>query len=563
MITKAAIYARVSTDEQAAKGYSLPTQLEACRKYAKEKGMVVVGEFSDDVSGAELNRPKLDEMRELIQRDSIRAVVVYDLDRLSRKAIHQLLLEEEFAKRGAQVHYVLGQYDNTPEGRLQKQLKGAIAEYEREKIRERSVRGKRGKAKAGFYIANGAPPYGYRRVEQDSRVVLVIEKREGKIVRLIFHWYVYGDESGYPLSFYKIAEKLTAMGIPSPGMMRGHYQKKSAPEHWRGSAVQYIVRSETYAGVWHFSRYQWSGKKSIVRPRSEWIPVKVPAIIDNELWNAAQKRASENHHRTHPSTKRQYLMQARLQCAHCGSAYTGSTSVFRGGKDVYSYYKCNGQSKENSRHWHDKKCTARQVRADVVDARAWEWLQTIFEQPEKVLADLRVKQAEQQHTHRLLADRIEIIDTELAGCRKKLANMIDLCTNTAVSDETKAVFEEKEAEINRQIAKLQDERATLAATFEQVVITDKTIQTIEKVAADVKLAFPNATFEEKRALIEMLDVRGMIQQVDKRKSLLEITCVLDDKATRMIEGFYQNRGKKGKMNLQQSSEGSSPFQPLA
>ena len=59
--------------------------------------------------------------------------------------------------------------------------------------------------------------------------MLVIEEREGKIIRLIFHWYVYGDENGYPHSFYKIAEKLTAMGIPSPGMTRGHYQKKSAP----------------------------------------------------------------------------------------------------------------------------------------------------------------------------------------------------------------------------------------------------------------------------------------------------------------------------------------------
>jgi site-specific DNA recombinase len=291
------------------------------------------------------------------------------------------------------------------------------------------------------------PVTGYRRAEKEGRVVLVIESREGKIVRLIYHWYVYGDERARPLSFYKISEKLTAMGIPSPGMARGNYRKKSAPEHWRSSAVQYIVRSETYAGQWYFSRYQWSSKKRNLRPRAEWIPVKISAIIDRELWNAAQKRANENHHRTRSDTKHQYLMQARLQCANCGSAYTGSTSVFRGGKDVYSYYKCNGWNKQNSNHWHDKRCNARQVRADVVDARVWEWLQTIFEHPDKVLAGLRVKQAEQQQTHRLLSDRIEIIDTELVGCRKKLANMIDLCTNTAVSDETKAVFEEKEAQI--------------------------------------------------------------------------------------------------------------------
>jgi site-specific DNA recombinase len=108
MTTKSVIYARVSTDEQAAKGYSLPTQIEACRKYAQEKGFQIVGEFADDITGVKLDRPKLDEMRELIARDSVKAVIVYDLDRLSRKAIHQFLLEEEFVKRGAEVHYVLG-----------------------------------------------------------------------------------------------------------------------------------------------------------------------------------------------------------------------------------------------------------------------------------------------------------------------------------------------------------------------------------------------------------------------------------------------------------------------
>ncbi len=87
----------------------LPTQLEACNKYAHEKGCDVIGEFSDDISGAKLDRPGLDKLREMLQSESIDAVIVYDIDRLSRKVAHQVILEEEFAKRGAQVQYVLGQ----------------------------------------------------------------------------------------------------------------------------------------------------------------------------------------------------------------------------------------------------------------------------------------------------------------------------------------------------------------------------------------------------------------------------------------------------------------------
>jgi site-specific DNA recombinase len=85
MITKnAAIYCRVSTDEQT-KGYSLATQIEACRQFAAQKGYRVTAEFSDDYTGAALDRPELNELRELIANDSLEAVIVYDLDRLAPK----------------------------------------------------------------------------------------------------------------------------------------------------------------------------------------------------------------------------------------------------------------------------------------------------------------------------------------------------------------------------------------------------------------------------------------------------------------------------------------------
>jgi len=139
MTKQVAIYARVSTDEQA-KGYSLQTQLEACQNYARERGYTVTETFADDYTGAVMDRPALNKLRDLIALETIEAVIVYDVDRLARKSAYQVLIEEEFKRAGVLIEFVMGQYDDSDEGRLQKQIKGVIAEYEKAKILERSKR---------------------------------------------------------------------------------------------------------------------------------------------------------------------------------------------------------------------------------------------------------------------------------------------------------------------------------------------------------------------------------------------------------------------------------------
>ena len=130
MTKRAVIYARVSTDEQT-KGYSLPTQLEACRKYAAERGYEISAEFRDDHTGASLDRPGLNQLREFVAAASIEVMVVYDVDRLARKSVYQMLIEEEMNRQGVTVEYVNGQYADTDEGRLQKQSRRALRNMKR------------------------------------------------------------------------------------------------------------------------------------------------------------------------------------------------------------------------------------------------------------------------------------------------------------------------------------------------------------------------------------------------------------------------------------------------
>lgn len=105
---KAMIYARTATRKKTRHGNSIRAQTDACRKYAKENGFVVVDVFTDaGFSGIKLDRPALNKMRRLIARDSIDAVIVLDPSRLTRSVTENITLEREFAKRGTRVECVL------------------------------------------------------------------------------------------------------------------------------------------------------------------------------------------------------------------------------------------------------------------------------------------------------------------------------------------------------------------------------------------------------------------------------------------------------------------------
>ena len=121
-----AIYARVSTQQQAEHGYSLETQVEACRKKALELGATSIKVYRDSgFSGAYLERPALDDLRDAVAQKLHDCIVIYDIDRLSRDTMHLLLLTEEMEKN-AQLVYVNSEYSRTPEGQLFSKFVGVL-----------------------------------------------------------------------------------------------------------------------------------------------------------------------------------------------------------------------------------------------------------------------------------------------------------------------------------------------------------------------------------------------------------------------------------------------------
>lgn len=336
-----AIYCRVSTDAQAEQGYSIADQIRSCHAHATKLGLVTTAEseyIDDGYSGEYLDRPALDRLRDALQDKRVKNVIIYDPDRLSRNLTNQLLVADEIEKAGAKLYFVTGDYDASPEGRLFFSIRGAISAFEKAKIRERTLRGKRSKALSGKLVFND-DIYGY--VYDEEKSMYTINQQEAEIVKLIFNLYTsrnYGVNSLY--------SELKAMGIVN---------RKGKPFH--ASTLSSMLSNETYSGTkWSFTIYNKSigqkKRKRTLRDESEWIPISVPAIVDKEIWDKAAECRRLNKVSAKRNTKTNYLLSGIIRCSACGYAMHGVN--YRRGNKEYPYYVCTAYVNNNK--CQNRKC---------------------------------------------------------------------------------------------------------------------------------------------------------------------------------------------------------------
>jgi site-specific DNA recombinase len=357
---------RVSTDEQAEKGYSLSHQRARCRERAIELGASKVQEYADEgVSGSLLDRPGLAALRRAVRAKAIDLVVVYDPDRLARRLAYQLLITDEIEASGAKLEFVNFEWRNTPEGQLFYALRGAVAQYEKEKIRERTMAGRRQKAKEGK-MPNAYCPYGYR---YDAKTHgLVIDETEAAVVRRIFNLLVH---EGFGIN--GIAAYLTRARVPT---------RRGLPA-WHRVVVRQILRNPVYYGTFYANRMDCEGvglnrhlpagqKRPVrIRPREDWIPISVPPIIDGELWRRAQEAMQEASRRMHTHPRSDYLLSGLLTCGVCGQPMCGCRRNNWG--ETVRTYTCR-------RSWAGAKTPGcnRYVPAEPLEAAVWarvtEWV---------------------------------------------------------------------------------------------------------------------------------------------------------------------------------------------
>lgn len=496
-MTTALIYARVSSQEQG-QGWSIATQLEACREYAIREGYTVAAEHSDMETGASVDRAGFQAIMAAIRRGDADALIVYHSDRLHRDLVHALTTRRELKQLGIELHTVRrGRAGTTPEAEFTDSIDDLISEYERMKIRERTNRGRRGKALGGQMIGNGPAPYGYVYVGEGRQRHLEIDERHAPTVRQIFQWYAYGDASG-PVSVHEIARRLTGVPTPSERQDDNRWRRKRAPGIWAAAHLYPILRNTTYSGQFHAFRIRRDGTKHRIRPESEHIIVPTPAIIDAATWAATQKRLDTGRQQSTRQAKHPYLVGRRVRCA-CGMGAHGRASGERG-ETRRLWYVCNGRIRGT--------VTACAVdlswtRAETVDAAVWGYVAGAISSDEAIAEAFAAGRSDPGD-----AARAERADLERR--REKLERQRALLLDVLLSEEiSRAEWRRRSQPIDEQIAALTQQIATLPPPPD--ALPDDTEGAVRELAARLRPTLGALTFAARRQIIEALDVWVTLQ----------------------------------------------------
>jgi len=501
----AAIYVRVSTDEQAQKGFSLAEQEAACRERAREIGASQVTVFADPgFSGELLDRPGLTALREAVRSGRVDCIVVRDADRLSRRLAHQLLLVQEFEKHNVRLEFLDFSWKDSPEGRLFYAVRGAIAEYEKEKIRERSMRGRLQKARQG-----GIPVlfdvYGY--VYRPETGEVEVYEDEARVVRNLFQWFVQED-----LSPYALAKRLNEQGVPT----------RRGARTWHENVVRRLLANPVYIGTWYYNRRDCAGRnlnRHLPRdqrvglrpkPAEEWVPIPVPAIVDRWIWERAQQKLERARRLWAGKPRNRTLLAGLLVCADCGKPMHGAW--MHADRTNVPAYTCRAiHAGITSGCLPQKK-----VRADWVNSAVWGVVESCLKDPDAVIRKMR-----ELDTASGSLDELAAAQRALHTVERSRANVLEALSSGLL---------ELDARTKGKLQELKRRRETLLARIEKLKAGIRTgsqfSQRIEewKHLAQVTLRrLDQLSLDEKRALVravvERVEVQGRGSAVTLRVHL--------------------------------------------
>ena len=412
------LYARVSTERQHERG-TIGSQLEALRAAADADGHEVIEEFIDNgYSGARLDRPALDRLRDAAEAGVLDGVLCLCVDRLARAYAYQVLILEELERLKVTVRFLEGPSpSDDPQATLLIQMQGVIAEYEKAKVAERNRRGKLYRARAGE-IPFWKVSYGHRRVipEAGGRARIEIFEPEAQVVREIFAAYV---ERG--LSVRQIAFELRDRAIPSP----------TGKPQWGTSAIDRVLRNEAYVGTVYYNRHEriegaTRGRKTRLRerPREEWIAIPVPAIIDRDTFDRVSQISHENFKLSpRGAAAEAWLLRGLIECGHCHVGCSCHNSYGRH-STLTRYYCCRNHDLLRAGS-EDRLCPERNIRANELDEYVFEQVRQALLTPDQLLAAERAVLTGAPDENELVAAQLKHLDTAIEAKERERARLLD------------------------------------------------------------------------------------------------------------------------------------------
>ena len=499
----AAIYARVSTDNQRAQG-TITSQVDELRELAAARGLRVGPElvFCDEgVSGATLVRPALEGLRDGVAAGAFDVLLCHSPDRLARRYAYQVLLLDEFARAGIGVVFAFeDERAETPDGELLRQMQGMIAEYERAQIAERTRRGRLHRARSGSAAVLGRAPYGYRYVRRSecADAYFQIDEARAPVVREIFRRYAHEGQT-----LAAIADWLNETATPTttPG------------KAWHPSTVRGMLVNPAYRGEAAFGKTRVTGTRGKATrqarqrgarqslapqrksaPEDSWTMIAVPAIIDADTFALAHSRLEQGVRFATRNARKPSLLRGLLVCRECGYAWHRVEKGKPQSRRVY--YQCGSRCLRTA----ERRCTSKPVRAEELEQLVWAQIRRLLCEPDLVGVEIDRRLRSMRESDPA-ARRGETLAVELTRAERAISRLVDAYQDEQITlDELRA----RMPELRRRESTLRAERDAIAAEIDDAANYLKLAETIESFTSRLTHGLDDMDVDQQARILQLL-----------------------------------------------------------
>jgi site-specific DNA recombinase len=465
-----AFYTRISTDEDHQK-YSLGAQKERLEAFCKAQygdDWELFKLYRDTESGTHMNRPGLEEMLYDAEAKAFDILLVFRVDRLSRKVRELAQMVDELTKYDIALKSITEPFDTTSAaGKMMLQMLGVFAEFEHTTIVERTKVGLERKARTGRFVG-GYVPYGY---SLDPEKGLVINEEEAILVKKIFKMYAFGKEGTGA-----ITNKLNGAG----------YRKRSGKK-WDRRILLHILRNPVYLGKLKWNEVLYEGTHE---------PIISEILFDKVREILAKRNEELKGRQFHNGDER--LLSGIMRCAKCGSHMFGS-SCYKNGKKML-YYVC---SKRHTQH----ECNQDYVRADLLEESIMEDVRSLF-QDEQFMARIW-----EEANKRLEAEKPDIekeirkIEDRILKTREKVDRYFESFETGKMKPE---VCNEKVEELNANLRELETEKKELEARRKRFELPPLDKKMLREIVSKLDEVMASGTNPQKKHLLQLLVKKVLI-----------------------------------------------------
>ena len=513
-----AVYARVSSEKQAEKDLSLPSQLKTLRDYAQRRSWTIVEEFVDEAESARTaDRPSFQRMISIAKQKEppFEAIIVWKLNRFARNREDSIIYKSLLRKRGIQVLSINENLDDGPTGKLLEGIIESIDEFYSANLSQDTVRGLKENAMRGFWNG-GVPPYGYEfefvKVGPNIKRRLKVNEAEAVVTRTIFTMSLDGK------GLKDIAKILNTDG----------YNRRTGRQ-WTNSSIAYILSNPVYTGCifWHEDRHNPNTETPIIK-----VPNTHPALISEEVFEVTRKKIFNRtrkviHPRVISST---HLLSGFLRCKKCGGMLTSTAA--KSGK--FHYYTCQTYLKSGRDY-----CTQKMIPAKKLEPFAIEVIKEKVLTEENIGRLLWTLNDEASKFDAEYEDKVDLINEVLNEKLNRRAKLYEGIETGAMDLKDVAP---RLKDLNQEVDALEKQKAELQKKHEEEIKIAISEEGLRPYVENLRQTLMDGSIVERRGFL-----RSFIKKitVDYPSATMEYTCPLpvktkDRTSTEEVLSLVQN-----------------------